>query len=79
MEVDQDDVVANMQSTSGEPPRARRTSSKLIQTKTYNIMYKIIHKLIDFPDAPLHLRPALPYSSKKQKSIGSETLSLPHI
>ena len=49
--------------------QTRRENARLVY------MYKIIHKLIDFPDDPLHLKPAPPYSSRNRNPL---TLKLCH-
>ena len=43
--------------------QTRRENARLLY------MYKIIHKLIDFPDAPLQLKPAPPYSSRNRNPL----------
>ena len=43
--------------------QTRRENARLLY------MYKIIHTLIDFPDAPLQLKPAPPYSSRNRNPL----------
>ena len=54
--------------------QARRETARLVY------MYKLVHKLVDFQEAPIQYRPPLPYGTMQaQKLVRSESISVSHL